>query len=89
MELKIHFKTLPQNMKLEQVEAELDVILEDDGWRLGAEHGPQGGFIELELEDEKANPKYGIMAVKNYLQKREFAPDTAIELAGTVVGIYA
>ena len=35
--------------------------------------------------DEKVNPKYGILTVKNYLQKAEFAPDTTIELAGTPV----
>ena len=40
------------------------------------------------LEDEKVNPKYGILTVKNYLQKAQFAPDTTIELAGTPVGIY-
>lgn len=89
MELKIHFKTLPRDMNLEQVEAGLNLILEDDGWLTASHHGPDGGFIEVELEDEKANPKYGILAVKNYLKKTEFAPDTAIELAGTVVGIYS
>ena len=40
------------------------------------------------LEDEKVNPKYGILTVKGYLQKARFAPDTTIELAGTPVGIY-
>ena len=59
-------------------------LLEDDGWLTGS--GPD--FIELELEDEKVNPKYGILTVKNYLQKAQFAPDTTIELAGTPVGIY-
>ena len=44
--------------------------------------------LELELEDEKVNPKYGILTVKGYLQKARFAPDTTIELAGTPVGIY-
>ena len=45
-------------------------------------------FIELELEDERNNPKYGILTVKGYLQKARFAPDTTIELAGTPTGIY-
>ena len=44
--------------------------------------------MELELEDERMNPKYGIMAVKSYLQRARFAPDTTIELAGVPVGIY-
>ena len=44
--------------------------------------------LELELEDEKVNPKYGILTVKGYLQKARFAPDTTIELAGTAVGLY-
>ena len=44
--------------------------------------------VELDLEDERMNPKYGIMAVKSYLQRARFAPDTTIELAGVPVGIY-
>ena len=59
-------------------------LLEDDGWLTGS----GADYIELELEDEKVNPKYGILTVKNYLQKAQFAPDTTIELAGTPVGIY-
>ena len=84
MELRIQFQSLPADMTLESLKAGLDDILEDDGWLTGS--GPD--FIELELEDEKTNPKYGILTVKNYLQKARFAPDTAIELAGTPVGIY-
>ena len=41
-----------------------------------------------DVEDERANPKYGILTVKGYLQKAKFAPDTTIELAGVPVGIY-
>ena len=40
------------------------------------------------MEDERANPKYGILAVKHYLQRSGFARDTAIELSGMPVGIY-
>lgn len=54
----------------------------------GSAQSPAGGYIELELEDEKANPKYGILTVKGYLQKAKFAPETTIELAGVPVGIY-
>lgn len=89
MELNIHFTALPQGMTLPQVEAGLAEILEDDGWLIAFRQNETGGRIDIELEDEKANPKYGIMAVKAYLQRAEFAPDTAIELAGTCVGIYS
>ena len=59
-------------------------LLEDDGWLTGS----GADYLELELEDGKVNPKYGILTVKGYLQKARFAPDTTIELAGTPVGIY-
>ena len=59
-------------------------LLEDDGWLTGS----GADYVELELEDERMNPKYGIMAVKSYLQRARFAPDTTIELAGTPTGIY-
>ena len=84
MEMLIHFNDLPQGLTLDAVKSDLAVLLEDDGWLTGSgEH-----HIELELEDEKANPKYGILTVKGYLQKAKFAPDTTIELAGVPVGIY-
>ncbi|NCB63446.1 MAG: hypothetical protein EOM52_07500 [Clostridia bacterium] len=88
MELLIHFKTLPEGKTLDDVYGELDALLEDDGWFTDYSQGPDGGFMELELEDEKANPKYGILAVKSYLQNAGFAPDTTIELACVAVGIY-
>ena len=84
MELIIHFNTLPEHLTLDMVRADLANLLEDDGWLTGS--GEK--HLELELEDEKVNPKYGILTVKNYLQKAQFAPDTSIELAGTPVGIY-
>ncbi len=84
MEMLIHFNTLPQDLTLDAVKSDLALLLEDDGWLTGSgEH-----HIELELEDEKANPKYGILTVKGYLQKAKFTPDTTIELAGVPVGIY-
>ncbi|MCI2105911.1 MAG: hypothetical protein LKK00_04230 [Intestinimonas sp.] len=88
MELCIHFTKLPEGMELDDLKAGLDLILEESGWLTGSGQGPSGGFVELELEDERLNPKYGIMAVKNYLQKGKFFPDTTIELAGMPVGIY-
>ena len=84
MELIIHFTAIPEELSLEAVKADLAELLEDDGWLTGS----GADYIELELEDEKVNPKYGILTVKNYLQKARFAPDTTIELAGTPVGIY-
>ena len=84
MELRIQFQSLPADMTLESLKAGLDDILEDDGWLTGS----GADYVELELEDERNNPKYGILTVKGYLQKAKFAPDTTIELAGTPVGIY-
>lgn len=84
MELIIRFTTLPERLTLDMVKSDLAELLEDDGWLTGS----GVDYIEMELEDEKVNPKYGILTVKNYLQKAQFAPDTAIELAGTPVGIY-
>lgn len=88
MELRVNFPKLPGGKTLMDIRNELDAILEDDGWLLSSGQEGEAGFIELDLEDEKVNPKYGIMAVKAYLQRAEFDPKTTIELAGTPVGIY-
>ena len=88
MELRIDFPALPQGKDLAQMKAELDAILEDDGWLLGSGQSGEAGFVELELEDEKMNPKYGIMAVKNYLQKAGFDPATTMDLQGTKTPIF-
>ena len=84
MELIIRYTALPEGLTLDMVRDDLAGLLEDDGWLTGS----GSGYFEMELEDEKVNPKYGILTVKNYLQKVGFPPDTAIELAGTPVGIY-
>ena len=88
MELMIHFKGLPEGMDLDRMKAEQDYVLEDSGWLTGSGQTAQAGWVELELEDERRNPKYGILAVKEYLQKSRFPAETTIELAGTPVGIY-
>ena len=88
MEMLIHFTTLPEGMTLRDLEIGLDEVLEDDGWILASRFENGVGLIDIELEDEKNNPKYGIVGVKSYLQSMKLAPDTAIELAGKPVGIY-
>ena len=88
MELRIDFPALPQGKDLAQMKAELDEVLADDGWLLGSGQSGQSGYVELELEDEKMNPKYGIMAVKNYLQKAGFDPATTMDLQGTKTPIF-
>ena len=84
MLIRINFPALPEGRDLAQVKRELDSVLENDGWLLGS----GDGFIELELEDEKMNPKYGILALKNYFQKAGFCRETTMEIASATVGIY-
>ena len=62
--------------------------LEEDGWLTGSGSDGDRSWLELELEDERANPKYGIMAVRSYLEKAHFPADTTIELAGMESPIY-
>lgn len=88
MVIKIHFPSLPQGRTLDIVKAELGEVLDDDGWLLGSGQKGESGYIELELEDEKMNPKYGILALKNYFQKAGFPRETAMEIASATVGIY-
>ena len=88
MEMLIHFNALPQGLTLDAVKSDLALLLEDDGWLTGSGQSAEGGYVELELEDERRNPKYGILAVKHYLRQNQFPAGTAIELAGVSVGIY-
>ena len=89
MELRIDFPALPAGKTLLDMRGDLDAVLEDDGWLLTSGQNGESGFVELELEDEKVNPKYGILAVKHYLQQAGFSEETTIELAGTRTGIFA
>ena len=50
--------------------------------------GGEDGRIDLELEDERHNPKYAQMAVKAYLQRAQFPRDTRVELGGMEIGVY-
>lgn len=88
MTIRIDFPRLPQGKSLNDMKTELDAVLEDDGWLLGSGQTGENGWVELELEDEKMNPKYGIIAVKAYLQRAEFAKETTMEIAGAVIGVY-
>lgn len=88
MELRIDFPKLPDNKTLADIKADLDGVLADDGWLLTSGQSGEKGFVELELEDERQNPKYGILAVKNYLQKAGFDPYTTIDLQGTKTRIF-
>lgn len=84
MDLFIHYTALPQGMALEDVVEGLNQVLEDGG----AVCGGGAGRLDLDLEDEKANPKFAQMAVKAYLQRASFAKDTKIEIGGMEIGIY-
>lgn len=84
MELYIHYRSLPEGKSLPDVVEELNEVLEDGGVVCGGE----AGRIDLELEDERANPKYAQIAVKAYLQRAAFAADTTVEIGGMEIGIY-
>ena len=84
MELYIHYQQLPQGKALADVVGELNEVLEDNG---SVCRGRQGR-IDLDLEDERVNPKYAQIAVKAYLQRAGFSRETAIEIGGMEIGIY-
>ena len=84
MTIYIHYTSLPQGKTLEDVVGELNEVLEDHGVVCGGE----ANRLDLELEDEKVNPKYAQMAVKAYLQRAAFAKDTKVEIGGMEIGIY-
>ena len=84
MDLYIHYPALPEGKELADVVGELNEVLEDGGAVCGG--GP--GRIDLDLEDERVNPKYAQIAVKAYLQNAAFARDTMVEIGGMEIGIY-
>ena len=84
MEMIIRYTGMPDGMDRQRLLEDLADVLGEDGWLTGSGEG----YVELELEDERANPKYGILAVRSYLQNAHFPPDTAIEMAGVPAGIY-
>lgn len=84
MEIYIHYHELPQDKELADIVGELNDVLEEGGRVCGGEQGR----IDLDLEDERVNPKYAQIAVKAYLQRAGFSRETAIEIGGMEIGIY-
>ena len=84
MEMYIHYKTFPAGKELADVVGELNEVLED----VGSVCGGEAGRIDLDLEDERANPKHAQVAVKAYLQRVGFPRDTAVEIGCMEIGVY-
>lgn len=89
MDLFIHYTALPDGMTLADVVEGLNEIMDDGGVVCGGLDTQPGGRIDMELEDEKMNPKIAQGAVKNYVQRVGFPKDTVIELGGMKVNAYA
>lgn len=89
MELYVHYTALPEGMALEDVVEGLNEVMDDGGVVCGGLTNGQSGRIDMELEDEKMNPKLAQGAVKSYVQRMNFPRDTVIELGGMKINAYA
>lgn len=85
MDLFIHYTTLPEGMTHDDLVEGLNQVLEDGGFV----NGGQTGRIDVELEEEKHNPKLAQGAVKSYLQRVGMPRDTLIELGCMRIELYA
>ena len=85
MDLYVHYTALPEGMTLADVVEGLNEVMDDGGCVCGG----LDGRIDMELEDEKMNPKIAQGAVKNYVQRVAFPKDTVIELGGMKINAYA
>lgn len=88
MDFYIHYTTLPEGLHLEDVVEELNQLLDDTGVVNGGLTLEKGGRIDLDLEEEKVNPKHAQVAIKNYLQQANFPRDTTVEFGCMEIGIY-
>ena len=84
MDLYIHYQELPQGKELADIVGELNEVLDEHGTVCGG----TTGRIDLDLEDQRVNPKFAQVAVKAYLQRAGFSKDTAVEIGGMEIGIY-
>ena len=73
-----------RSRELQDVVGDLNEVLED----VGAVCGGEPGRIDLDLEDERANPKHAQVAVKAYLQRAQFPRDTTVEIGCMEIGVY-
>ena len=78
------YSSLNPRMTVADIVGELNEVLDEHG----AVCGGTAGRIDLDLEDERINPKYAQIAVKSYLQRSGFSKETAIEIGGMEIGIY-
>lgn len=89
MELYVHYTALPEGLTLADVVEGLNEVMDEGGVVCGGLSEEQGGRIDMELEDEKMNPKVAQGAVKTYVQRVGFPKDTVIELGGMKINAYA
>ena len=88
MDLFIHYNALPEGMALEDVVDGLNEVMEDGGVFCGGLSIGLGGRIDMDLEEEKMNPKLAQGAVKAFVQRVCFPADTTIELGGMIINAY-